>query len=149
MITIKNTQRTIPINEKKLQKTIHKILDNVGYPNCDIGVWITTNRSIQKYNKKYRAKNKPTDILSFMYHPSLKPGQAIVIKTPDDANLGDLIISAEYVKHAAEQFEISFDQHLYIIIIHGICHLLGYTHESDAAHKKMTALEAQLATLIT
>lgn len=149
MITIKNTQRTIPINGKKIEKNIHKILDYVGYPQCDLGIWITTNRSIQKYNKKYRAKNKPTDILSFAYHASLKPGQAITIKTLDDANLGDLIISAEYVKHVATQFHIQFEQHLYTIIIHGICHLLGYTHESDAAHKKMTALEATLATLIT
>lgn len=149
MITIKNTQRAIRINEKKLQSMIHKILNNVGYPNYDIGVWITTNRSIQKYNNKYRAKNKPTDILSFSYHPALKPEQTITIKTPDDANLGDLIISAEYVKHAAEHFEISFEQHLYTIVIHGICHLLGHTHESDAAHKKMAALEATLATLIS
>lgn len=148
MITIKNTQQTTPINEKKLQKNIQKILKHLKHSRCDLGVWITTNRSIQKYNKKYRAKNKPTDILSFAYHASLKPGQTITIKTPDDSNLGDLIISAEYVKHTAEQFQIPFDQHLSTIVIHGICHLLGYTHESDAAHKKMAALEATLASLI-
>ena len=148
MITIRNTQRSIDIDKKKIKTSVQKILNFLGYTDYDIGIWITTNRTIQRYNKQYRGKNKPTDILSFAYHTHLKPGQHIKIQSPDDANLGDLIISAYYVNQVAEQLHIPFDQHLIAIIVHGICHLLGYDHAKESDYQKMVALEATLTTLV-
>ena len=75
MILIKNSQRKIKINQKRLKSNAQKILDVLGYGDYDLGIWLTTNKTIQKYNKTYRDKNKPTNILSFPYYPNLKPGE--------------------------------------------------------------------------
>ena len=106
MITIKNTQRAIPIDIKQLKKDAQTILRILRYEDYDLGIWLTTNKTIRYYNKTYRHKDKATDILSFSYHPSLKAGERIKPKNEGDKNLGDLIISAEYVERAAREMNV-------------------------------------------
>lgn len=137
MILIKNRQRKIICDEKKLKVDVQKILDTLNYSNFDLGIWLTTNKTIQKYNKKYRKKDKPTDILSFPYHPTAKVGEHIKVKTEDDKNLGDLIISLEYVKKDAQQLGTTFEKRMQRLLVHGICHLLGYDHIKDEDYKVM------------
>jgi probable rRNA maturation factor len=144
MVLIKNTQRKISVNVKKIKEDARAILHIVKYENFDIGIWLTTNKTIQKYNQEYRNKDKPTDILSFSYHPTLKPGERIDPKTDDDKNLGDLIISLEYVQKAAEELHQTLEQRLQILLVHGICHLLGYDHEFDADYKIMHRKETMI-----
>ena len=93
MITIKNTQRTIPIDQLYITEVAQIILEELGYKDFDLGIWFTTNATIRTYNRTYRHKDKATDILSFAYHTDLKAGQKIKVKDADDKNLGDLIIS--------------------------------------------------------
>ena len=80
------------------KKDTQTFLTTLGYEEFDLGIWITTDATIQKYNREYRHKDKPTDILSFPYHDKLKAGKRIKVQEPEDENLGDLIISAAYVK---------------------------------------------------
>lgn len=152
MIYIKNSQRTIKINTAQIKKDVQIFLKELGYEDFDISIWITTNTTIQKYNRDYRHKDKPTDILSFPFHPpsffapahpELVEGR-IKISTPEDANLGDLIISAAYVANDAQRLGISFERRLRRLLVHGICHLLGYDHIKDSDYKIMLAKEQEL-----
>ena len=111
MIKIINKQKKIKINEIELKKVILKMLTCLGYQKFDIGIFLTTNPTIKRYNKQYRSKDTATDILSFPYHTNFKPGKKIVIKTPEDKNLGDIIISLEYARRAAPDWNRSFKKH--------------------------------------
>ena len=145
MITIKNTQRKIAVNTRKVIGDSEKMLKALGYESFDFGIWFTTNQTIRRFNKKYRNTNKPTDILSFPYHYNLKPGEKIKVAGPDDKNLGDLIISLEYVKvNAKKTWNRSFDEHLTALIAHGIAHLLGYDHITDNESELMQKIEKKL-----
>ncbi|MEX0940265.1 MAG: rRNA maturation RNase YbeY [Candidatus Babeliales bacterium] len=144
MITIRNTQRKIQINEKKIRENVQQILDILDYSDFDIGIWLTTNKTIQAYNRDYRNKDKPTDILSFPFYPDLKPPKRIYPKNEDEKNLGDIIISLEYVKKDAQRLGISFEKRIQILLVHGICHLLGYDHQTDDDYKIMRKKEAFL-----
>ncbi len=144
MIKIINKQRKIKINEKKIKKIIAAMLTKLGYDDFDIGIFFTTNQTIKKYNKQFRNKDTATDILSFPYHAGLKPGQKIVVKNPEDKNLGDIIISLEYAQKAAPEWDRSFDQHLIALLAHGIAHLLNFDHKTDAQAKVMEGVEARL-----
>lgn len=145
MIHIKNTQRTIKFNTATFKKDAQKILDILGYADFDLGIWLTTNATIKKYNKKYRKKDKPTDILSFPYHPALKAGDRIKPKMDEDKNLGDIIISLEYVKKDAPRWEEkTFEKRMKRLLVHGICHLLGYDHIKDEDYKVMLKKEMAL-----
>lgn len=144
MVTIKNSQRKIKISEKKVREYTEKVLEILKYKDFDIGIWFTTNQTIAKYNKKYRKKDKPTDILSFPFHTGLKPKEKIKPKAEDEKNLGDIIISAEYAKKDAKKFNRNFSEHLKILLVHGICHLIGYTHKTESEYKKMLTKEKDI-----
>lgn len=145
MITIKNSQKTTPINTQTLRRKTQAMLKKAGYPDLDLGIWLTTNTTIRRYNKKYRGKDKATDILSFPFHTTLKPGQKIKVTSEDDKNLGDIIISVAYTqKEAMRTWNRTFDEHLVALIAHGIAHLLGHDHETDKEWKAMLAVEHQL-----
>lgn len=148
MILIKNRQRTIPVDTDKLKQNIQTILDHLQYTDFDIGVLLTTNATIHRYNKLYRDKDKPTDILSFPYHATLKAGKRIQVKSEDDKNLGDLIISLEYVKKDAQKKGEVFEDRFNMLLVHGICHLLGYDHIEDKDYNQMKKKETKLLDLI-
>lgn len=144
MILIKNNVRTIKVDHKKLSTTVQAMLDYLGYGDFDLGMLLTTNATIKRYNNDFRKKNKATDILSFPYHTQLKAGQKIKVICPEDKNLGDIIISLEYVAKKAIELERTFDEHMTILLAHGIAHLLGHDHIKDNEYELMQKLENQL-----
>jgi probable rRNA maturation factor len=94
----------------------------------DIVIRVTSAREMQGLNRRFRRKNKPTDVLSF---PSGLP-----------AGGGDIAIAEEVAAANAEQLGHSLNTELKILILHGLLHLAGYDHESD--NGEMTAREAKL-----
>lgn len=144
MITLRNTQRKVACNTAAIKADAQAVLRFINYSDFDLGIWLTTNKTIQEYNRTYRDKDKPTDILSFSYHEHLKAGESISVATEEDKNLGDLIISPEYVQKAAQELEVSFEEHMRRLLVHGICHLLGYDHIEDADFVIMDQKEQQI-----
>jgi probable rRNA maturation factor len=143
MIIIKNRQRKISFDTETYQKNAQKILDFLGYPDFDLYILLTTNKTIRLYNRDYRNKDKATDILSFPFH-HIAPGTKITPQGQDDKNLGDMIISMEYVVQDAKKLGVSLEQRMYRLLVHGITHLLGYDHMTEAEYKQMYALETKL-----
>jgi probable rRNA maturation factor len=144
MILIKNNVRKIKVNEKKLTANVQAMLDSLGYSDFDIGIWLTTDATIRRYNLDFRKKDKATDILSFPYHTTLKPSQKIKPSCPEDKNLGDIIISLEYVARKAKEYERSFEEHFVTLLAHGMAHLLGHDHIKDDEFETMQKLENKL-----
>lgn len=148
MIYIKNNVRKIKTKVGKLKKEAQTILNALKYPDYDLTILLTTNATIHKYNRQFRNKDKPTDILSFPYHPELKAGQRIKPQEPDDKALGDLIISLEYVQKDAIRYNQTYDQRLQVLLVHGILHLLGYDHIKDEEYEVMNKQEVKLLKLL-
>ena len=144
MVIIKTTQRKIKINMEKLKKDAQTILGLLDYHDFELTIFLTTNKTIRAYNKKYRKKDEATDILAFPYYPDLQPGQRIVPELESDKQLGDLIISLEYVQSAIKKLKTTLTKRLEVLLVHGICHLLGYDHITDEEYKIMQAQEKKL-----
>lgn len=144
MITIRNTQRKIKINIKKFKNDAQLLLNALGYNEFDLGIMFVNNTTMQKYNRQYRAKDKPTDVLSFPFHPHIKAGENIVVQFSEDQNLGDLIFAPEYIMNDLPKWETTFERHLQRLLVHGICHLLGYDHIKNTDFKIMDKKEKEL-----
>ena len=144
MVTIKTTQRKIKVNIEKLKKDARTVLGLLNYHDFELTIFLTTNKTIQAYNKKFRKKNKPTDILSFPYWPDIKPGQHIKPELESDKQLGDIIISLEYVQSQLKKLKTNMPERLQVLLVHGICHLLGYDHQTDAQYAVMQKKEKEL-----
>ena len=149
MILIKNKQRKIKVDTEQLQLDAERILTFLKYQDYDLGIVLTSNATMQKYNRDYRHKDKATDILSFPFYPKLKPGERIKPTSDDEKNLGDLIIAPQYVQKDAPNWKQNFDERMRVLLVHGICHLLGYDHETEeeyvVMHRKEKALLKKLS----
>jgi probable rRNA maturation factor len=95
----------------------------------DVAVLITGRREIQRLNRRFRHKNKSTDVLSF----------------PREEG-GDIAICAEIAQSNAQRFGHSATSEVKVLILHGMLHLAGYDHETDNGRmeKKEEQLRAQL-----
>ena len=144
MIIVKNRQRTYAADTKKLEKILEVMMVALGYPDFDVYVLLTTDKSIQNYNRDFRKKDKPTDILSFPFHPEHNPGTKLKVAYDDEKNLGDIIISLAYVDRTAPNWNRSFDDHLVALLAHGLAHLLNYDHITDAEYRVMRRIENKL-----
>ncbi len=96
-----------------------------------IGVRFVSEKEIQRLNKFYRQRDKPTDVLSFGIDPSPVPSE----------EMGDLAICPAYAKHEAKRRGISLKEELVRLLIHGTLHLFGYDHATEMEEQKMFALQ--------
>jgi len=145
MVNINNEECTTNLSMEQFEKDAQKVLSLMGYEDFDLGILLTDNQAIQCFNRDFRSKDEPTDILSFPFHTDLQPGETITIETEDDKNVGDLIISLEYIKVLCEEENKTINEHLRTLLCHGICHLLGYDHYTESTDKVMKEKETWLA----
>jgi len=145
MVNITNEDLITSFNIQEFETNAQSILSWMGYGDFDLGILLTNNETIQQFNRDYRSKDVPTDILSFPFHTELKAGEAIVVHSEDDKNIGDLIISLEYIQDICKEENKTINEHLRTLLCHGICHLLGYDHYTDETDKVMKEKEVWLA----
>ena len=102
--------------------------------NCEdtqepmFSVVFITDKAMRGYNLRFRRIDKTTDVLSF-------PGE--------NGYLGDILISTETASEQAQKStQLSFDDNIRRLLLHGFLHLSGYDHETD--HGEMRAIERRL-----
>jgi len=86
-------------------------------------------------NYKYFQKNNPADVLSFPLYKNL--GTILKLNKDHDEDLGDMFINRKIVKKHAQIYEKSFVEELQFIIIHGLLHLVGYSHKNEKELRKI------------
>ena len=99
-------------------------------------ILLSNNKNIKKLNKKFRNKNKPTDVLSF---PSEKKFN--IKKFP---YIGDIVISYDFINKPKNLNTLEFKDKVIKIFIHGFLHLLGYDHTRLKDFKKMLVEEKKI-----
>ncbi|KAJ2744984.1 hypothetical protein GGI20_002521 [Coemansia sp. BCRC 34301] len=145
MVLVFNQQRALWLPLRSIRHQISQLMSCSGYTNWDIGVHFVDNNRIQELNRVYRNKDKPTDILSFPFHQVSTP-EVDLPKTnvEDDMNLGDMFLSVPYILENCKQANEPVSRRLPVLLTHGICHLMGYDHESDSDFKIMSQREDEI-----
>lgn len=109
--------------------------------HSELSIVFSDDAHIRTLNAGWRGKDKPTNVLSFPAFPFPKGG-------PLPPMLGDIVLAAETVMREAALEEKPLDNHITHLVIHGLLHLLGYDHETDAEAEEMESVErAALARL--
>jgi probable rRNA maturation factor len=126
--------RAFPAHQ--LKKIALKILHLLDQNQAELSVVLVDNAEIRKLNAKFRAKDYPTDVLSFPADDELPTGVRL---------LGDVVISVEKAKRQAKERRRSLNQEMAFLLIHGIVHLLGYDHERSVKEARiMESLEKRI-----
>ena len=97
---------------------------------------LSNNKRIKDLNRKFRNKNKHTDILSFPFEQKKRNLKEIY--------LGDIIISFNYMNKPKNLNSKEFKQKTIKIFIHGFLHLIGYDHVKEKDYKKMLYVEQKV-----
>ncbi len=108
---------------------IQKVLHYMNIDAWELSVVLCNNTFIKDLNAVYRGKNEVTDVLSFPQDQPLIPGETM--------HAGDIIISGSMVKDNAVRFNVSYEEELKRVVLHGILHLTGMDHKTNDPGERM------------
>ena len=147
---ILNQQRRVRVSISGLEKFLAAARKRLRLAPRSLTVALVTDSQITRWNRAYRGKNRPTDVLSFpadvfpaepattRKHRQPRPARGrraprlSAFRTASASQyLGDIAIAPAVARRNAQRFGRAFDHEMRILILHGILHLLGYDHETD------------------
>ena len=130
---IKNPNNYVDRKIIKLNKKNKRFVKNKIF--CTL--LLSNNKEIKFLNKKFRKKNKGTDVLSFPFYTKQELKKKL--RKEKEIYLGDIIINLNKIKRGdnLKNFKIEFDR----LWIHGLTHLLGLDHKKNKDFLKMDRME--------
>tara|TARA_B100001121_G_scaffold301406_1_gene312488 strand:- start:375 stop:839 length:465 start_codon:yes stop_codon:yes gene_type:complete len=101
---------------------------------------LSNNVEIKKLNRKFRKKNKSTDVLSFPFYN--KKELKIKLKSENEIYLGDIVVNLNKIKYKKNKknFRSEFNK----LWVHGLVHLFGHDHKKDKEYIKMLKVEKKI-----
>ncbi|MEA3296003.1 MAG: rRNA maturation RNase YbeY [Patescibacteria group bacterium] len=130
MIEINNLTEEF-LDEKFFRQCALMILKNEKKKDIDLSIAFVDANEIKRVNKKYRNKNKTTDVLSFGEFEF----RDFLTKEKQDfkkfLKFAEIIICVEEIKKKSAKFNLIFNKEIKRVFIHGILHILGYVHEKN------------------
>lgn len=108
--------------------------------SVEIALLLAGDDTLQRLNREFRRVDQPTDVLSF---PQEEGKVRLITPQRRRRHLGDIAISVERARRQAADYGHSFERELAYLLVHGVLHLAGYDHESDADQRTMRQREEQ------
>lgn len=103
-----------------------------------VTVLLTTDGEIRRLNRRFRGKNRATDVLSFPAYSPVPKGEGPLrqaqgkLRAPTGLKIaGDLAISVHTARRQAEAQGHPLAAEIKVLMLHGLLHLAGYDHETD------------------
>ena len=128
MISIDVTGSVPRFPRREIANFARRLLRRLDVHAADLAIAFVDDEAMAALNRRFRRKNKTTDVLTF-------PGD-------DGGHLGDVVISLDQARRQAASEGHSLAAEVRYLLVHGILHALGYDHETD--HGEMNALELEL-----
>ena len=104
----------------------------------NISILLTGNNDLRLLNKKFRKKNKTTDVLSFPSYDQNTIGTEL--KSQKNLYLGDIALNLYKIDRGKNKFKSEFDK----LWVHGLVHLMGYKHYKNKDFFKMKKIEDKI-----
>lgn len=138
--------RLLELYVKKAEKLLDKRLKTYcpkGAKVNDLGldIFFVSDKEIQRINKEYRGKDKPTDVISFSYveDRNFMPFVKGVIFTA-----GEIFMSLDTIARQAKEKGLERDDEMVYMLIHGFLHVFGHDHETDREERDMEKASFQI-----
>jgi probable rRNA maturation factor len=138
-IVRRNAPKSPEFSRQLLRSWGDAMLERVDRSQAELSVLLTDDKTIQKLNREYRQKDRPTDVLSFHFdsshaNASLQGGWL----------LGDVVISLDTALRQAKGRKRPLEQEVRWLLAHGILHLCGYDHATPSDKRIMVAWTRRL-----
>jgi len=131
-----NKQTVIDIDLPRIKRSSGEILKILENEDSELSLTFVDNAGITDINKQYLGRNYSTNVIAF----SMNEGEFGDVN-PDI--LGDIVISTETALRDAKAGDLSLEDEIDYLMIHGILHLLGYDHELPGEAEEMKEKEKE------
>jgi probable rRNA maturation factor len=127
----------LPPWQDRLHRYSLRVLEKLGRDGWDLSLLLCGNPYIRSLNAHFRNRDEATDVLSFPLGETLEEeGERYLA--------GDIVISLDALAENAEAFQVSPDEELRRLVIHGILHLDGLDHATNEETEPMLQLQERL-----
>lgn len=138
----RNAKRAPSIDRRLLRTRAERMLDHLGVAEHELSVLLTDDTHIEELNRKHRRKAKPTDVLAFPMETGPAPAGSPRL-------LGDVVVSLDTALRQARARRRPLIDEVTHLLAHGILHLLGYDHRTDAEERRMNTIASRLVRTAT
>ncbi len=129
------------MNETRLRQAAQTVLKQLRADRpSQVTIVVTDEDSLRDLNQKFRQVFSETDVLSFPAGPAPINNDS---KDSVGIYLGDILIAYPYAKRVAQRHNLNVEDTLCLLLVHGLLHLLGYDHNTEAAKQAMWAEQAR------
>ncbi|HEX2999110.1 MAG TPA: rRNA maturation RNase YbeY [Armatimonadota bacterium] len=108
---------------------------------AEVSVVFTDDEGIHSLNREFRAVDSATAVLSF---PQMSRAELEEATDATELLLGDIVISVDTAKRQAHEQGHALKQETSLLFVHGLLHLVGYDHESEAEEAQMRQAEQEI-----
>jgi len=142
-------EQDVPVDDAGLRRFAEMILESEGLPEgTEVAVILVGPDQIADYNRRFMGREGPTDVLAFPIE-DLRPGQLPTpVANDPPLVLGDVFLCPAEIRRRARTEGIPEDDFMYLLVVHGILHLLGYDHDDEKAAERMEHREDELLELV-
>ena len=142
-IQIRNRQKHIPLELRKIRKVARRILAELGLLETELSLLFVNDLQIRALNQQYLHRDKPTNVLAF----PMRKGESPILHPH---LLGDIVISVETAKRQSYRFGLDETGMIILLMVHGVLHLVGYEHEgTKRGAREMAARQRELFQRVT
>ena len=137
IIDIQDLQDVFEVDGDLFGQWAQLALEILDREDAELSVVLTDDLHIQELNKMYLNRDRPTNVISFPQQEGIGP---------EGTHLGDIVISVQRAQQEALDSEMSTMDRLRQLLVHGICHLVGYNHEDVSVEtaKEMEYMESSI-----
>jgi probable rRNA maturation factor len=137
VIELNMTAGVPALDRKGLERLAARALDAERQPTSELSIVLSDDAEVRRLNRDYRGVDAPTDVLSFA---QAEGGE---FASPEGAlpHVGDVIISLDTAVRQAAEYNVTLQDEVSHLLVHGVLHLLGYDHEAPGDAATMRARE--------
>ncbi len=138
-------EQSEPIDLPGLRSLAQLVIAEEGFPeSSEATLLFVSDDEMSAYNVRFLQREGPTDVLAFPVE-DLTPGEVPEREVNDPPLLlGDVIVAPTYIMKQAEEFSVTFEDEMALMVTHGLLHLLGYDHQNDDEAEFMEGREREI-----
>ncbi len=127
-----------------MTQAMRRLLRRAGMERAEISLLLTDDGEIREMNRSYRGYDKATDVLSFAQCDPVADVPALPGVKGVPLLLGDIVISVDTAVRQATTHDVTLEQELALLAVHGLLHLIGYEDETESGAARMREREREI-----